>query len=176
MFHSFRNYQSIAEQCTRLNQSLRRIAAKEAKTNASYDVRKVLEIAKDNQVPTAQPSLFPPDVLPVSRQLTAPFANSTPPQLPRAITSKPLYVNPQKQFESNSGLYYNCDKPGHFKAEYPEPKKLSQIFEINGKNRFEEMDEKSVDAWKKGRDEYNDLKNNRPISKVSRASFLKGKG
>ena len=146
--HSFRDYQSIAEQCTRLDQGLRRIAAKEAKTRASYGVRKALGMAKDSQVPTAKPSPSPPGVLPVSRQLTAPLANSTPPQPPRAITSKPLYVEPQRQFESNGGLCYNCGKPGHLKAECPEPKKPSQVFEINDENRFEEVDEGSVDAGK----------------------------
>jgi hypothetical protein len=67
MLHSFRNYQSIAEQCTRLDQGLRRIAAKEVKTRAPYGVRKALKIAKDNQILTAQPSPFPPGVFPISR-------------------------------------------------------------------------------------------------------------
>jgi hypothetical protein len=125
MLHSFRDYQSIAEQCTRLDQGLRRIAAKEMKTRAPYSVRKALGIVKDSQVPTAQFSPFPPGVLPVSRQLTVPLANSTPSQFSRAIISKPLYVNPQKQFESNNGLCYNCGKPGYLKAECPEPKKPS---------------------------------------------------
>jgi hypothetical protein len=81
---------------------------------------------------------------------------------------------PRDSLRVIGGLYYNCGKPGHFKAEYPELKKPSQVFEINEENRFEEIDERSVDAWKKGRDEYNNLKNNRPMSKVSRASFFKG--
>jgi hypothetical protein len=77
--------------------------------------------------------------------LTAPPpTQATLPQPPRAIASKPFYANPQRQFESNTGLCHNCGKPGHLKAECPEPKKPLQVFEINEENRFEEVNEEEL--------------------------------
>ena len=140
--HSFRDYQSIAEQCTRLDQGLRRIATQEAKNRPAYNARKALAAAtKTSPAPTASATLGAPGILPVARQLTAPPPPAK--SSPRAVANKPFYANPQRQFESNNGLCYNCGKPDHLKADCPEPKKPSQIFEINEEDRFEEVDEDS---------------------------------
>lgn len=135
--HNYHDYQSIAEQCTRLDQGLRRIATQAAKNRPSYLTRKTLpENAKASPVSNSSTVPAQPGILPVSRQLTAP-----PIQPPRDTTGKPVYANPQRQFESNSGLCYNCGKPGHLKADCSEPRKPSQVFEINEKERFEELEE-----------------------------------
>jgi hypothetical protein len=135
--HTYHDYQSIAEQCTRLDQGLRRIATQAAKNRPSYLTRKTLpENAKASPVLTSSAALAQPGILPISRQLTAP-----PSQPPRDTPGKPIYANPQRQFESNSGLCYNCGKPGHLKADCSEPRKPSQVFEINEKDRFEEPEE-----------------------------------
>ena len=140
--HSFRDYQSIAEQCIRLDQGLRRIAAQATKNRPSYQT----STTKTDRVPVAGVVPARPGILPVSRQLTAPdtVSSAAPTQTRRAITSKPSYANPQRQYESNSGLCFNCGKSGHLKADCPEPKKPNvQVLEIDEEGRFEEVEEDS---------------------------------
>lgn len=146
MLHSYHDYRSIAEQCTRLDQGLRRIATQAAKNRPSYMARKALpEATKVSQVPAESTVLVKPGILPASRQLTAPPTLPVPLPPPSGTSSgKPAYANPQERFESNSCLCYNCGKPGRLKADCPEPKKPSQMFEINKESRFEEVSEEEL--------------------------------